>query len=193
MPHIVRIAGGRLQLRRALPGAIDGAARQRFLAALSATANVRLAAKAAGFSHAAFYHHKRRDPAFAREWRLALAAGYDALETALLAGWSHEAYEYDHWRHNAPVPIPPMTANQALQALYLHQKEARLLAEPDALRRRRGESSAAYSGRMALVHEARIEQDREQFRIAQAARARAPGPTPRRTSPNRRCCPTWPR
>jgi hypothetical protein len=65
--HRLNRVRGRLQLRQARAEALDHAARTRFLAALSACANVRLAARAAGFSHAAFYHHKRRDPAFARE------------------------------------------------------------------------------------------------------------------------------
>ena len=169
-PHIVRTANGRLQLRRALPGRVDTAARQRFLAALSASANVRLAAKAAGFSHAAFYHHKRADPAFAREWRLALQLGYDQLETALLATASHEGHEHDAWRHNAPPPVPPMSVSQALQLLYLHQKEARLWSEPGPLRRRRGESHAARSVRLSLIHEARMEHDRELFRVAEVGR-----------------------
>ena len=169
-PHIVRTKSGQLQLRRALPGRIDGPAQQRFLAALSASANVRLAATAAGFSHAAFYHHKRANPAFAREWRLALQRGYEALEAALLAGWSHDGHEHDHWRNNEPPAIPPMSASQALQLLYLHQKEARLYATPEPLRRRRGESHEACSVRLALIHEARMERSREQYRVAEAGR-----------------------
>jgi hypothetical protein len=168
--RIVHGAGGRVQLRQELPGGLDQAARQRFLAALSATANVRLAAKAAGFSHAAFYHHKRTDPGFAREWRLALAMGYEALELALIEGWSPEAHRDNHWRHNDPPAIPPMSVNQALQLLFLHQKEAKLFGTPEPLRRRRGECAEARSMRLRLMHEARLERQREAYRIAEAAR-----------------------
>jgi hypothetical protein len=169
-PQVVRSANGRLQLRKALPGRIDGAAQQAFLVALSASANIRLAAKAAGFSHAAFYHHKRSNPAFAREWRLALQRGYESLELALIESCSHDAHEFDHWRDNAPPPIPPMTVSQALQLLYLHQKEAKLWTEPEALRRRRGESHEARSVRLSLIYEARLEHQRELFRVAEAGR-----------------------
>ena len=54
-PHVVRLADGRLQLRAGKARRIDNDARQAFLAALSATANVRLSARAAGFAHSSFY------------------------------------------------------------------------------------------------------------------------------------------
>ena len=144
-PEIVRRHGDRLQLRRRVAGHLTPAARTAFLAALSSSANVRLSAAAAGFSHAAFYGLKRRDPGFAREWRLALQQGYEALERALIAGFTPESTVDDAWRHNEPPAIPPMSAAEALQLLYLHQKEARLKAEPFAIKRRRGESREAYN------------------------------------------------
>jgi hypothetical protein len=168
-PHIVRTTSGQLQLRRALPGRIDLAAQQRFLAALSASANVRLAAKAAGFSHAAFYHHKRHNPGFAREWRLALEQGYEQLETALLESWSLDDPACQAWRDNEPPAVPPMSVNQALQLMYLHQKEARLLCEPDWLKRRRGESHGAHSIRLGAIHEARRQREAEDYAIREAA------------------------
>ncbi len=171
-PHIVRTKAG-LQLRRALPGRIDAPARQRFLAALSATANVRLSARAAGFTHAAFYTHKRADPGFAREWRLALELGYQRLQTELIAGWEEDAVGPDDWSRNDPPPIPPMTAGEALQLLYLHQKEARLLCEPDWLKRRRGESWEARGVRLSAMAQAQLEREREKFRLAQAVRREA--------------------
>lgn len=171
-PHIVRTKTG-LQLRRALPGRIDAPARQRFLAALAATANVRLSARAAGFTHAAFYTHKRADPGFAREWRLALGLGYQRLQTELIAGWEEDAVGPDDWSRNDPPPIPPMTAGEALQLLYLHQKEARLLCEPDWLKRRRGESWDAHGVRLSGMAQAQLEREREAYRIAEAARREA--------------------
>jgi hypothetical protein len=84
-PTIVRRAGGRLQLRLARAGRITADAEHAFLAALSATANVRLSAAAAGFAHSSFYRRRQRDPAFAREYRLALKMGYDRLECAVFA------------------------------------------------------------------------------------------------------------
>jgi hypothetical protein len=167
-------------LLRRPDGGIDRAGRTRFLAALSACANVRLAAKAAGFSHAAFYHHKRRDAEFAREWRLALETGYLRLETALLGGWRPDGGADDAWQHNDPPPIPPMSPAQALQLLYLHQKEARLWITPEPLRKRPGECNEARVMRLTLIHEARTQRQRETYDVAEQARREqrnaAPGP-----------------
>ncbi|URW74538.1 hypothetical protein M9980_08080 [Sphingomonas donggukensis] len=169
-PRVVRTTAGRRQLRPAQPGRLTRAAEQAFLAALSATANIRLSAAAAGFSHAAFYHRRKTSLAFAREMRLALAAGYEQVEMALLAAGLPDAHADDAWRHNAPPPIPPMTANQALQLLYLQQKEARLGGAPEPLRRQRGESAAARDERLTLMAEHRRTRDREAFLVAEAQR-----------------------
>ncbi|MBB4155614.1 transposase-like protein [Sphingomonas jinjuensis] len=167
--HRVRTAGGS-QWRRNRPGGITRAAEQAFLLALSATANVRLAAAAAGFSHASFYARRRRDPVFAREMRLALETGYDRIELALLAQGLDGSGAAEAWRHNDPPPIPPMTANQALQLLYLHQKEARLLAEPAHLKRKRGESKDAHHYRIAVMYRLAQARERERFELAEAGR-----------------------
>lgn len=177
-PHIVRTASGRLQLRRAQPRHLDRQAEQVFLAALSATANVRLSAAAAGFSHSAFYLRRRESPAFAREMRLALEAGYEQLEMALLAAADPASYRDDAWRHNDPPPIPPMSAGEALQLLYLHQKEVRLQAEPPHIKRRRGESSEAHGFRLSAMYEAQQQRAREAFDIAEAERRAAGKPSP---------------
>lgn len=177
-PRIVRRSNGRLQLRRAQPARLTREAEQAFLVALSATANIRLSAAAAGFSHSAFYHRRRTNPAFAREMRLALQMGYERIEMALLENADPRSHADDAWRHNDPPPIPPMTANQALQLMYLHQKEVRLQAEPPHIKRRRGESPEAHSTRLAAMYRARIERDREAFRIAEAERRTAGRPSP---------------
>ena len=169
-PRVVRTSSGRLQLRRHQPGRLTRAAEQAFLSALSATANVRLSAAAAGFSHSAFYHRRRTSPAFAREMHLALQMGYDRVELALIESVSPAAHADDAWRHNDPPPIPSMTADQALQLLHLHQKEARLIAEPPHIKRRRGESHEAHSFRLCAMHEARMQRDRDAFEVAEAER-----------------------
>ena len=172
-----RSKNGRLQLRRAPSHALPPDAEQRFLAALSATANVVLSAAAAGSRSQVFYERARKNPAFAREWRLALEQGYEAVETALLASQQVESHRDDAWRHNAPPPMPPMTANQALQLLYLHGKRAANRDEPAHIKRRRGESAEVHRFRLAAMYEARQARDREAFRVAEAARAeRGEGP-----------------
>lgn len=74
-PYIRCSRTGRWQVRQTQAWLVDQAGRQHFLAALSATANVRLAAAAAGFTASALYNRRYRNPAFAREWRLALQMG----------------------------------------------------------------------------------------------------------------------
>src|SRR3954467_2456678 len=76
-PYLVKLKSGRLQLRRAQPGKLTREAEQAFLAALSATCNFALAAAAVGANFNAFNRRRKRDPAFAREVRLALAQGYE--------------------------------------------------------------------------------------------------------------------
>lgn len=82
-PVVVRLADGRVQMRRAQPGKLTRACEQAFLAALSATCNVALSARAAGAAEAAFYRRRRQRPGFAREWKLALRQGYERIEAAL--------------------------------------------------------------------------------------------------------------
>lgn len=59
-------------------------AREAFLAELAVTANVQAAARAADVPGTTFYHHRLIDPEFAHQWRMALLAGYDRLELALI-------------------------------------------------------------------------------------------------------------
>jgi len=66
--------------------------------------------------------------------------------------------------------MPPMSVNQALQLMYLHQKAALLVDEPTPIRRRKGESNAARNERLALMAEARDERAREAFEVAEAER-----------------------
>ena len=177
-PRLVRLANGRLQLRAPGPGVrrIDRAARQAFLAALSATANVRLAARAAGFAHSSFYRLRDHDPAFAREMRLALELGYERIELALLDSFDPDSCLDDAWRHNDPPAIPPMTAAEAMQLLHLHQKEVRLWGERPDRRRRRGETTDRYSARLGRKWRAEKAWDREGYEVARAARDGGPAP-----------------
>ncbi|KQS02001.1 hypothetical protein ASG11_14425 [Sphingomonas sp. Leaf357] len=180
---VVRFRDGRCQIRVAQPGKLTKACEQAFLSALSATANVRLSAAAAGASPRAFYRRRQQSPAFAREMRLALEMGYEQVELALIESFTADSGADDAWRHNEPPPIPPMTPEQALQLLYLHQKEARLQAEPAHLKRRRGESSEARSYRMGEMYRERQRRDLEAFEIAEAARAQKGARSPHEPPP----------
>jgi hypothetical protein len=159
---VVRSRNGKLQLRFAHPGKLTKAAEQAFLAALSATANIRLSAAAAGASPAAFYRRRRRDPAFAREFRLALKMGWDRLEGAMLAAGMPESHADDAWRQSDPPPIPPLTADQALQLLWLHEKSVQQGWDMPHRRKRRGEPWETYTERlraMWTVQQNRIAED----------------------------------
>jgi hypothetical protein len=168
--HLVRLKSGLVQVRRAVAGRLTRAAEQAFLASLSATCNVTLSAAAGGASFAAFAKRRRKNPGFAREFRLALSEGYETLEGALLAAGMPGSHEDDDWRHNEPPTTPPMTVNQVLQLLYLHQKQARLKAIPPELKKRRRESEEAYGERLTQMAEERLRRQREQFEIAEAQR-----------------------
>jgi len=177
-PRIIRTRSGRLQVRRVPNGRLTTERAQVFLAALGATANVRLSAAAAGFSHSAFYARAHADPGFAREMRLALRQGHERLQWALIASWSPLSYEDDAWRHNDPPAIPPMTADQALMLLAIRQKIACEADEPAHIKRRRGESTDAHSFRLTAMYQQRLARDREGGDIAEAER-QARGARPR--------------
>lgn len=159
---------GRLQLRVSKTRTIDRDAEQRFLAALSATANVRLSAAAAGFAHSSFYARARNHPGFAREMRVALAVGAERLEAALLESSLPEANVHDHWRHNDPPPIPAMTAAQAMQMIAWNDRRAKGLADPD-LAPKRGESNADFIARKAKDYRAGLLLAEEEMRMVEYA------------------------
>jgi hypothetical protein len=148
---VVRTKSGKLQVRPAHRGKLTRAAEQLFLQALSATANFRLSAAAAGASPAAFYRRRRQRRGFGREARLALEQGYTRLEMAAFAAAAPESHEDDTWRDNEPPELPAMTISQALQLLFLHQKSVRFGWEQPHRRRRRGESDETHRVRLMAM------------------------------------------
>lgn len=170
-----RTRNGRLQLRRAPAGWMTKAGEQAFFRALSATANVRLSAAAAGFSHSGFYARRRARRVFAREMRLALAMAYDRIEAALLASALPESHEDDSWRHNDPPPIPPMTPDQAIQLLSLHEKSVRQSWEQPHRRKRRNEPWETYTERLRAMWTAEKAREAEDEALRRAAQYEATG------------------
>jgi hypothetical protein len=151
-PVVVRTRSGRLQIRLAHPGRLTKAAEQVFLYALSATANVRLSAAAAGASPRAFYRRRLQDPAFAREMRLALRMGYERLEAAALQEARPESRSHDRWRTcSSAAPIPELSFDQIFQVLCLHEKSVRQSWDRPHRRRRRGESDSVYRERLRAM------------------------------------------
>lgn len=174
-PAVVRCANGRAQVRRARPGWLTKQAEQAFLLALGATANIALSAQAAGVNPAAFQKLRRRNPAFAREMREALAQGYERIETALVAAGLPESFADDAWRHNAPPELPPLSFDQMMQVLWHHKKTVLWGELPHSLRRRRGEPRDVYEMRLSALHDARMQAGRDQYAIARAQRRAAAG------------------
>jgi hypothetical protein len=146
------------------------AAEQAFFTALAASANVRLSAAAAGFAHLSFYAKRRKAPAFAREMRLALTEGYERLEAAALAASFPESHADDGWRHNDPPSIAPMSADQALQLLFLHEKSVRQSWEQPHRRKRGGEPWETYTERLRAMWTAEKSREAEDDGLRRAAR-----------------------
>ena len=114
-PLIIRQKSGRLQLRQALPGRITAAAEQLFFRTLSATANIRFAAEAAGFAHTSFLYRKRRSRRFAAEARRSIVRAQAAMARAAAAATrAHLA----HLRAHPPTGWPAeLTVARALRVL----------------------------------------------------------------------------
>ncbi|MEA3051406.1 MAG: hypothetical protein QOG72_309 [Sphingomonadales bacterium] len=174
-PVVVRSRGGRLQIRLAHPGKLTRAAEQAFLRALSATANVRLSAAAAGAAAHAFYRRRKQDPVFAREMRLALRMGYERIEAESLRSALPDSHARDRWRQCAPAPVPPMSWDQSFQLLCLHEKSVRQSWEQPHRRRRRGESDEIYSLRLQSMWRAEKDLEAEAAALRRAARYEATG------------------
>ena len=71
-------------VRRLAEARWSDAAEEAFLTELSATANVRRAAEAAGFSAAGIYRRKARERLFSEKWEAAMAVGKARLESFLM-------------------------------------------------------------------------------------------------------------
>jgi hypothetical protein len=170
---VVRSQNGKLQLRLAHPDKLTKTAEQTFLLALSASANVRLSAAAAGACEAAFYRRRRQDKAFAREWRLALVQGWERLQWAAMAAAAPGSGDYDRWTREEAPALPPMGAGEAMQLLYLHQKSVKLGTGEAYRRRRRGEPWETYTARVRAMWEEGKARGAEDAALAEAAGARA--------------------
>lgn len=174
-PVVVRTRGGKLQVRLAQPGKLTHAAEQAFLYALSATANIRLSAAAAGASVAAFYRRRRQNPVFAREMRLALKMGWQRLEAAALAAAEAGSHAHDRWRQCDLAPIPPLRWDQTYQLLFLHDRSVNRGWEAPHRRRRRGESDEVYSLRLQAMWRAETSLEAEAEALRRAERYEASG------------------
>jgi len=106
---------------RAGEGRWSDEAEEVFLAHLAATANVRAAARAAGFSTAALYQRRLRDPAFAGRWDEAKGQGAERIDLLLI-----EAAErsLDPGVCEAAEALPKPTIGEAIQIARMMRVEA---------------------------------------------------------------------
>lgn len=89
-----------------------------FLNHLACSCNITASAKRAGLQREAIYYHKRKDNAFAERCKVALAQGYERIESLLIrrAEDSLSGVKID-----PDSPIPPMTISEAINLLKLHR------------------------------------------------------------------------
>lgn len=109
---------GERQVRRARRGSVTARGEAAFLNALAATANIQMAADAVGVHPRAFYRRRAESSDFAQRMQDALAAGYEAVEFALLnAALRTLAPDGRGFGPEAPEPLAPdarMSVDQAM-------------------------------------------------------------------------------
>lgn len=110
-----------------------------FLDTLASTCNVTLACEAAGHHTSSAYARRRRWPAFAKEWRVAIENAAQALQLKMMAD-TLERMENGHL--GIPDDIAYTTVENAIKLVGYHQKYAarekrawnRNPVDPDAIR-----------------------------------------------------------
>ena len=117
---------GKAQVIRAT-GRWSQEAEARFLGELAATANVRAAAAAAGFSTTAIYKRRAAWPGFRAAWDVALDQGYARIEALLIAGACEalSGVEAVAGAGDGPPLVAGMSVDQAMNLLRLHRASAR--------------------------------------------------------------------
>lgn len=121
---------GRPQIVRARLDGWSPRTEARFIAALTATCNVKAACAEVGLTPASAYVHRRKWPEFDRRWRDALRYGYDQIECALIeAGCNHLSGGGD----DTPLPVQGMTFDNALRVLHMHKHQVRGLGKRPGL------------------------------------------------------------
>lgn len=98
-----------------------------FLTELAASCNIRRATAAVGMAPTSAYRLRDRDADFARALQAALQAGYERLETALLARALEVVGEIDFDTLDERVAlVEKMTVDQAIRILVQHRESVRI-------------------------------------------------------------------
>jgi hypothetical protein len=112
--------GKRVQIARARLRQWTPRLEDRFIRALTSTCNIKLACRAVGLSYASAYNHRERWPDFARRWDAAIPAGWTNVDSALVTG----AIALFDPAVDPPEALGPMSVDQAIQLVGLHQRRA---------------------------------------------------------------------
>jgi len=123
--------GKRVQIARARLRQWTPRLEDRFIRALSATCNVKLACRAAGLSAPSAYKHRERWPAFAARWDAAIPAGWTNVDSALVTG----AIALFDPRVDPPEALGRMSVDEAIRIVGLHQRRARGIGKWPGVRR----------------------------------------------------------
>ena len=168
---VVRGTGGsgggkRVQIARARPRQWTPRVEERFLAALTATCNVKAACAEVGLTPASAYNHRNRWARFGERWDEALEIGYVQIEMGLIeqAG--------NLFSGEGPVDVEPiraMTADHAIHLLHMHKHRVHGLGKRPGLRAREPDIEEVRAAilrkvdAMRRADKARLERDRAEW------------------------------
>ncbi len=135
---VVRGTGGsgggkRVQIARARVRGWSPRVEERFLAALTATCNVKAACAEVGLTPASAYNHRRRWPAFARRWDVAVEIGCDQIEMGLIEAAGNFLLGEDP---PDAAPLRGMTVDHAIHLLHMHKHQVHRIGKRPGLRAR---------------------------------------------------------
>ena len=152
--------GKRVQVARARAGQWSPRTEERFLAALTASCNVKAACAEVGLTPASAYNHRQRWPRFAERWATAVEVGYTQLEFALIEAGCNPLSGAGL---SGVAPLTGMTFAQALHLLHMHKHAARGLGKRPGLPPRADDIEAVRAEliRRLAIHERKAALDND--------------------------------
>ena len=121
--RIVANKNRRLQVAETRSKRFDKGMREAFITHFHGTCNVAASARAAGVAPSTVYRRRDADPAFAEQWRRALASGYAALEAeAVREARAALTRRPDRRAGAAPLKVARMDPHTALTLLREHKR-----------------------------------------------------------------------
>ena len=147
-------------MARARAGQWSPRTEERFLAALTASCNVKAACAEVGLTPASAYNHRQRWPRFAERWATAVEVGYTQLEFALIEAGCNPLSGAGL---SGVAPLTGMTFAQALHLLHMHKHAARGLGKRPGLPPRADDIKAVRAEliRRLAIHERKAALDND--------------------------------